>query len=308
MKLLNTVYTKKLRFSLINIVFIIIFLIFLTLWGRINLEVLNLSKQIIEKYKISGLHYEFSAASTTPVYHYHNHHEIYIMHSGENMYFVKDRTYHLKTNDMIFIDKNVIHKPGYITGTYSRIFLYVNEDFLDDKILSALKKLCHNCVYTPENSEYIKRLIDKLKEEMKTPDNISETLTKCYLSELIAYCLRNKSLYTENNLHNPIIERLVKHINECYSENITLRGSAEHLHMSESYLSRLFKNITGFSFKEYLTAIRIKRAKELLTTTQKNVKQIALECGFNDSNYFSKNFKDESGLSPLNYKKLFKHD
>lgn len=160
----------------------------------------------------------------------------------------------------------------------------------------------------PENSEYIKRLIDKLKEELKTPDSLSDTLAKCRLSELIAYCLRHKSLYAENNLHNPIIERLVKHINECYSENITLRGSAEYLHMSESYLSRLFKNITGFSFKEYLVAIRIKRAKELLTTTQENVKQIAWECGFNDSNYFSKSFKEESGLSPLQYKKLFKHD
>lgn len=265
-----------------------------------------MTKQIIERFEFPGLSYEFSSASTNPVYHYHNHYEIYLMHCGENMYFIKDRTYHLKTNDMVFIDKNTMHKPGYITGSYSRMFVYVNEDFLDDEIRYALRKLCAERVYTPENSEYIKNLFNKLREELKAPDALSEILAKCRLNELVAYCIRHKSLYTENNLQNPIIERLVKHINERYSENITLHGSAEYLHMSESYLSRLFKDTTGFSFKEYLVAIRIKRAKELLTTTQKSVKQIASECGFNDSNYFSKSFKEESGLSPLQYKKLFR--
>lgn len=117
-----------------------------------------MTKQTTEKFKIPGLSYEFSSASTNPVYHYHNHYEIYLMHSGENMYFIKDRTYHLKTNDMVFIDKNTMHKPGYLTGSYSRIFLYVNEDFLDNEILSALKKMCAERVYTPRKFRIYKKI------------------------------------------------------------------------------------------------------------------------------------------------------
>lgn len=262
----------------------------------------------VKRFNIDGLQFEYSEATTDSIYHYHNSYEIYLIHSGENMCFIKDRAYRLKPNDITFIEKNTIHKTNYLTELYSRSFFNVDDSFLDNSTLESLKRLCAERVYTPENPQYIKKLIDKIKTELESPDSISSDLIKCYLTEFIAYCARNKSMYVENEVQNPIIERLVKHINDNYNENITLAGSAKYMNMSESYLSRLFKNITGFTFKEYLCTVRIKHAKKLLTTTQKNVKQIASECGFNDSNYFSKTFKDESGISPLKYRRLFENE
>lgn len=261
-----------------------------------------MKKETAERLDIEDFHYEHSNVLSKPVYHQHDAYEIYYMHEGENMYFIEDKSFRLKANDIIFIDKNVIHKPNYLTKNYERSFFYISDGFLNADMKKAIKQLCLTRVYTPENSVYIQNLITNIQNEITSSDCIRNTLIKSYLTEFIAYCLRHKSIYVKDASQNPTIERLVKHINSFYNQNITLGESARNLKMNESYLSRLFKSSTGFAFSEYLTVIRIKHAKDLLVNSQESIKQIASECGFNDSNYFSKVFKDETGISPLKYR------
>lgn len=88
-----------------------------------------------------------------------------------------------------------------------------------------------------------------------------------------------------------------------YTRNISLDEIAEQFHYSKSYLRQLFRRKSNHSIMHYLTALRIKRAKELLANTSMRVSEIAFEVGYSDSNYFTNIFRKETGLSPKAYRK-----
>ena len=74
------------------------------------------------------------------------------------------------------------------------------------------------------------------------------------------------------------------------------------INVSPQYLSKLFKEETGENFIDYLTAIRIKIAKDLLEKNELSVKEICFSIGYNDPNYFSRMFKINVGVTPTEYK------
>ena len=106
--------------------------------------------------------------------------------------------------------------------------------------------------------------------------------------------------------HREEISKLLDYIKDHYFEDITLKWAAEYVHMSESHLSRVFKDETGKNFIEYLTDIRMKRAAELLRTTDMPSFLIAQKVGYDNINYFGRIFKKETGMSPSHYKETFK--
>jgi signal transduction histidine kinase/DNA-binding LacI/PurR family transcriptional regulator/CheY-like chemotaxis protein len=105
---------------------------------------------------------------------------------------------------------------------------------------------------------------------------------------------------------NSEVQRLARkamvYIHEHYAEPIAREEIAHYVSVSEGYLSRSFNQETGLSLIHYLTRYRIQQAKQLLSTGEKTVAEIALEVGFSDSNYFSRVFRQEVGVSPLAYR------
>ncbi len=85
--------------------------------------------------------------------------------------------------------------------------------------------------------------------------------------------------------------------------NLMLQDVADAVHMSQSHFSALFSQETGLTFTRYLTALRIGKAKELLTATQLRSSQIAAEVGYNDAHYFSYLFKKNTGLTPSEFRR-----
>lgn len=96
-----------------------------------------------------------------------------------------------------------------------------------------------------------------------------------------------------------------EYINCNYMKDIGISDVAEHLHISESYLSKLFKAETSFTFVEYLANVRIKKAVELLKTSSIKIYEAANMVGFKDYRYFSMIFKKMVGISPTEYKRHF---
>ena len=77
---------------------------------------------------------------------------------------------------------------------------------------------------------------------------------------------------------------------------------ANHVAMSAAYFSTVFSQTTGRSFINYLTSLRIDRAKELLTSTNMKLADIALSVGYNEPNYFSHVFRKTVGITPKEYR------
>jgi AraC-like DNA-binding protein/quercetin dioxygenase-like cupin family protein len=92
-------------------------------------------------------------------------------------------------------------------------------------------------------------------------------------------------------------------IERHYAEEITVDRLAGMAAMSESSLMRSFRKVTGRSPIDYVIALRVAKAAELLRRTDLAVTEIAFRCGFNDSNYFSRQFRKTMGRSPREYRK-----
>lgn len=99
-----------------------------------------------------------------------------------------------------------------------------------------------------------------------------------------------------------LISQALEHTHANYMNKLTLKKLSDYLHVSESYLSKLFKSETGIGFTQYLNEIRIKHSQELLTSTKMSIVEIALYVGYEDQSYFTKVFKKQVGITPKKYR------
>lgn len=99
-----------------------------------------------------------------------------------------------------------------------------------------------------------------------------------------------------------VIMQAKTYIESNYHKELTLESVAHHLCFSPYYFSKMFKQQTGINFIDFLTSIRIEKAKELMNTTELSMKVITMKVGYKDPNYFSRVFKKITGVNPREYK------
>ncbi len=122
-----------------------------------------------------------------------------------------------------------------------------------------------------------------------------------WFDEKITYCathIMNKNSETSNE----VVETAKSYIEANFNKNLSLEDVSRQVNISSYYLSRIFKETTGENFIDYLTNLRIERAKELISKTQYSMKEICNMCGYADPNYFSKSFKKNVGVTPTEYR------
>lgn len=99
---------------------------------------------------------------------------------------------------------------------------------------------------------------------------------------------------------SPVVEKAMDYLRKNFGKAVSLEETARFAGVHPQYLSRMFSQEKGESFVDYLTRLRVSKAKELLKSGQ-NVKETAAEVGYADANYFSRLFKKWEGLSPGDY-------
>lgn len=99
----------------------------------------------------------------------------------------------------------------------------------------------------------------------------------------------------------PSMERSIAYLENHYSDKITSERLAEIAGVSRSHYSTLFKQLTGFTPNEYLSRLRVHRAKELLIGGTGTLREIALRVGYKDEFYLSRRFKHQTGSAPSGY-------
>ncbi|MDO4272369.1 MAG: response regulator [Eubacteriales bacterium] len=122
---------------------------------------------------------------------------------------------------------------------------------------------------------------------------------------LIQYCAHVSNLKNagDRNSYRPEVERAMTYMRENYTQpSLKVSEIAQHLNISESRISVIFKEDTGKTLIQYLTAVRIDQVKQLLKTTDLKIYEIAEEVGYNNSQYLSNVFYKETGCFPLEYR------
>lgn len=125
---------------------------------------------------------------------------------------------------------------------------------------------------------------------------------KNWLINSIRSIIDIRTMYELPKNNEEIIDEMKIYMREHLAENINLSVIAERVYLNPYYLSQLFKDKTGETYIQYLTQLRMNRAKELLEKTNLKIYEISEKVGYGDSSYFSRVFEKEVGCKPKDYR------
>ena len=246
--------------------------------------------------------------------HTHPYYEIFYLINGDCTFFLNHNIYQLNKGDMVIVPKGEIHNATFPEhGTSERFvvcFREANLSWLDDLLGNEMvqQTIEAGVISIPDRRrEYVESLMAKLLFENDGPDVLSPAFIRTGIVELFLFIIRcqryEHNAIKEIDVDNQLMQEIATYIYQNYDKKLTLVDMSEKFNISRSYLSKKFKVITGFGFKEYVVNVRIKNACRLLLETNKSITDIAFECGFNDSNYFGDAFRHVKGVSPNKYRK-----
>lgn len=146
-------------------------------------------------------------------------------------------------------------------------------------------------------------VMDMMKHTRSTVSDLYYLQGKLYeLFSVLAADVVIEELMEENK-ENRYIQEAVTYIRNHYAAGLTVEELAGYLGVNRSYFYTLFKNKLQLSPKEFLTKFRISRAREQLILTEESVENIAVACGYHSTLVFTKNFKQETGMTPTEFRK-----
>lgn len=147
----------------------------------------------------------------------------------------------------------------------------------------------------PEQLESVlKSLVERIREEDQSLLSLRNQMNSNE-GELI---LLPRAVY------NHVINNAIAFITANYSRPVGLQEAASYLELSESHLSRLFKDETGLNFLQYLNAWRVNKAAVMMMDSRRSISEVAVACGFPSPGYFAKIFKRFSGYTPSQYRDI----
>jgi len=251
-----------------------------------------------------------------PTSHFHSTFEIYYLMSGRREFFIKDRTLVTGEGDVVIIAPNVLHRTTNAERPkHERLIVNMHEQYMaapDGSHMEALRPLFENEYLVFKSSlqerQAVSSLAHGILKEMQDRKPGFEMYARTLVLQLLMICCRNAGQpWTEppaspSPMHDRISE-IVRYINQHYMEEVSLPRVAEKFYVSPYYLSRFFKEATGFTFVEYVNSVRITEAKKLLEQSSMKVNLIAKRVGFGSVTHFGRVFKSVTGHAPLHYRK-----
>ena len=147
-------------------------------------------------------------------------------------------------------------------------------------------------------------LLQTLTELQMQPDE--QDTARLVVLSLLSHCrdLLGSDIHTASR-SRALFEAIRRFIEEHHASALTRESVAQAFYVSPNYLSHLFQTIGNVGFNEYLTQTRLEHARQLLKGYDLKIKDIAVSCGFTDSNYFCRLFRKHTERSPSEYRRQY---
>ena len=156
----------------------------------------------------------------------------------------------------------------------------------------------------PTGSTEIRDCFRRIKDEYSKGDRFSEDSLRALLHILLISVVRLSEQSGDFGDDVSSSEKAIEYIQKNFRNKISLGDVAKYCSVSSEHLCRTFKKQTGVGFNEYLCLLRLSEADSLLINQPGvSIADIAFQCGFNDSNYFSNVYKKIYGITPSEKKK-----
>jgi len=249
-----------------------------------------------------------------PESHFHSTYEIYYLMSGHRAFFIQDRTITINEGDIVVIAPNILHRTTNAERPkHERLIINMHERLFspDGSHQDVFRPLLERDYLVLKNSlrsrQPIETLVSAMIQEMQERRSGFELFAQTLAQQLLVTCSRHFMQHDAEPMASPSpmherVSEIVRHINEHYMEELSLHLLADRFYISPYYLSRSFKEATGFAFVEYVNSVRIKEAKKLLETTSMKVNLIARKVGFGSVTHFGRVFRSVTGNAPLHYR------
>jgi Response regulator containing CheY-like receiver domain and AraC-type DNA-binding domain len=232
-------------------------------------------------------------------------------------YFTKDNYGLLRTEEFVEESTKELEYPiqaerrillALETGNYQEMKAGLDE-FLEQTISEehGAEEIRYGAVkLITRMMDVAKEINRKAYESLQEKDYLKGVLTAYTRTEMYEILMKYGDEICDRRMKEGIsnytINRTLEYIRIHYKEGISLEKTAEVLNITPEYLSMLFKREMGMNFSVFLKKFRISHAKRLLKTTDMKIYEVAQECGYSNSNYFTKVFKEVTGISPAEYR------
>lgn len=283
-----------------------------------------------EKFIEEGIAYPFKTHVQSTIgctnivdVHYHHHIEILYALSGKYSLYINGETHFFDIGDMVVINAMETHSVAslfhglgeYIVIRFQPEFLYTTAQSLFESkyvLPFTMSQSTHQRVFKSGDIQgtHIPGLLKAISQEDKQRAYGFELAIRTHLGQLFLWILRywhtqGLDLNIDADIKKSTIERFqgaFDYVAEHYDHPIQASDMAAMCNMSYSYFCRVFKQIMGRSFTEYLNFIRLSRAEHLLVATDFTVTEVALAVGYTTSSYFISQFKAHKGMTPKQFK------
>lgn len=247
--------------------------------------------------------------------HHHDFYEIYFFLSGSVLYNIGSRSYLLAPGDILLISPMQLHQPIFDgrTGTYERIVLWLNSQFLEQFGLSGEPlSACfqssapgHATLLRPD--EHVRQkllyLLELLLQERDSQEYGHEISCLSYLALILSQLCRlstQEPQEVESAPASRVVYEVLNYINDNFAEELTLDSLANRFFVSKYHLSREFTRVTGSSVHRYLIQRRLIMAKQLMSEGVSTT-AVCQQCGFGDYSSFYRAFRAAYQISPREF-------
>lgn len=219
--------------------------------------------------------------------------------SGRGSVTFEGQTHAAKAGDLVLID---CYEPHEYRGIWETIWMHF--DGKNSREYFRVLQQNAGIVYAiPDDSQIPRQISDTLRD-LREKTDIREALMACRIEALLAELYDRSCNAIGDTKGSEPIRAAIHHIRDHYAEKLALQDLATLSSMSPYYFSRLFEKTTGYSPYEYITYVRLDRAKTLLKTTDDTIKEITYATGFGSEANFITCFKKHNGCTPRQFREM----